>query len=103
MEKQEASLLIFLRRKGMTLIKTGGELKLKINPKTTDEIRTLLSNAKLDFDLVECRAMNDYLPRFFRSHTLERICAQQNNELNVQFSINYANEQSWSSENIEKM
>jgi hypothetical protein len=47
-------------------IKTGG-VKFKMTQKTTDEIRTLLSNAKLDFDSVENRALNEYLPKIFRS------------------------------------
>jgi hypothetical protein len=33
--------------------------------KTTDEIRTLLSNAKLDFRAVENKALNEYLPKIF--------------------------------------
>jgi hypothetical protein len=33
--------------------------------KTTEEIRTLLNQAKLDFDLVENKALNDYLPKIF--------------------------------------
>ena len=35
--------------------------------KTADEIRTLLSNAMLDFDSVENKALNDYLPKIFHS------------------------------------
>lgn len=35
--------------------------------KTTSEIRILLINAKLDFDSVENKALNDYLPRIFQS------------------------------------
>lgn len=35
--------------------------------KTTDEIRTLLNNAKLDFESVENKALNDYLPKIFNS------------------------------------
>ena len=43
--------------------------------KTTDEIRTLLNNAQLDFDLVENKALNDYLPKIFRSCPFnEDIC-----------------------------
>jgi hypothetical protein len=34
--------------------------------KTTTEIRTLLSNAKLDFESVENEALNAYLPRLFQ-------------------------------------
>ena len=33
--------------------------------KTTGEIRVLLSNAKLDFESVENKALNDYLPKIF--------------------------------------
>ena len=43
--------------------------------KTTDEIRTLLTNAELDFDSVENKALNDYLPKIFRSCPFnEEIC-----------------------------
>jgi hypothetical protein len=34
--------------------------------KTTDEIRTLLRNARRDFDSVENEALNAYLPRIFQ-------------------------------------
>jgi hypothetical protein len=33
--------------------------------KTTEEIRTLLNQAKLDFESVENKALNDYLPKIF--------------------------------------
>ena len=43
--------------------------------KTTNEIRTLLDNAKLDFELVENKALNDYLPKIFNSCPFtEEIC-----------------------------
>jgi hypothetical protein len=43
--------------------------------KSTGEIRTLLSNAKLDFELVENKALNDYLPKLFlRCPFTEDIC-----------------------------
>jgi hypothetical protein len=43
--------------------------------KTTDEIRTLLCNAELDFELVENRALNDYLPKIFHSCPFtEELC-----------------------------
>jgi hypothetical protein len=46
-----------------------------MNQKTTGEIRKLLSNAKLDFDSVENKALNDYLPKIFRSCPFtEDIC-----------------------------
>ena len=35
--------------------------------KTTDEIRALLSKAKIDFESVENQALNDYLPKIFLS------------------------------------
>lgn len=34
--------------------------------KTTDEIRTLLINARIDFESVENKALNDYLPKIFQ-------------------------------------
>jgi len=44
--------------------------------KTTSEIRTLLINANLDFDPVENKALNDYLPRIFQSCPFtEEICS----------------------------
>ena len=43
--------------------------------KTTDEIRMLLKNAKLDFDEVENRALNDYLPKILHSCPFtEEVC-----------------------------
>ena len=43
--------------------------------KTTDEIRVLLSNAKLDFETVENKALNDYLTKIFhRCPFTEEIC-----------------------------
>jgi len=35
--------------------------------KTTDEIRKLLSYARLDFESVVNKALNDYLPKIFHS------------------------------------
>jgi hypothetical protein len=35
--------------------------------KTTDDIRKLLSSAKLDFDSVQNEALNHYLPKIFHS------------------------------------
>ena len=35
--------------------------------KTTSEIRTLLKNAQLDFDSIENKALNEYLPKIFHS------------------------------------
>jgi hypothetical protein len=35
--------------------------------KTTDEIRNLLRNAKLDFESVQNKALNDYLPKIFQT------------------------------------
>ncbi len=43
--------------------------------KTTSEIRAILINAKLDFDSVENKALNDYLPRIFHSCPFtEELC-----------------------------
>jgi hypothetical protein len=41
--------------------------KKKMPRKTTDEIRKLLKNAKLDFDEVENIALNDYLSKILHS------------------------------------
>lgn len=38
----------------------------EVDPKTTDEIRALLSKAKLDFKSVENEALNAYLPKIFQ-------------------------------------
>ncbi len=63
--------------------------------KTTDEIRTLLNNAKLDFELVENKALNDYLPKIFHScpFTDEPCTTKQCVECAV--STNYANKQNF--------
>ena len=46
--------------------------------KTTDEIRALLRNAKLDFEAVENRALNEYLPKLFHSCPFtEDICTKE--------------------------
>jgi hypothetical protein len=38
----------------------------EVTQKTTDEIRALLSNTKLDFESVENEALNAYLPKIFQ-------------------------------------
>ncbi len=38
-----------------------------MSKKTTDEIRTLLSDAQMDFETVENAALNYYLPRILQS------------------------------------
>ena len=43
--------------------------------KTTDEIRGILTNAELDFESVENKALNYYLPKIFHSCPFtEEIC-----------------------------
>jgi hypothetical protein len=43
--------------------------------KTTDEIRALLSNAQLDFESIENKALNQYLSKIFHSCPFtEEIC-----------------------------
>ena len=43
--------------------------------KTTNEIRILLTNAKLDFDSVVNKALNDYLSKIFHSCPFtEELC-----------------------------
>jgi hypothetical protein len=43
------------------------ERQTKMTQKTTDEIRELLSNAKIDFEAIENKALNEYLPKIFHS------------------------------------
>jgi hypothetical protein len=38
-----------------------------LTQKTTDEIRKLLSEAKIDFEYAENKALNDYLPKIFQT------------------------------------
>ena len=46
--------------------------------KTTNEIRVLLKNAKLDFDSVVNNALNDYLARIFHSCPFtEEVCTSK--------------------------
>ena len=56
-----------------------------MSQKTTNEIRTLLSNAQLDFDQVVNKALNNYLPKLFHNCPLtEEICtAKQCQECEV--------------------
>jgi hypothetical protein len=53
--------------------------------KSTDEIRELLGNAKLDFESVMNKALNDYLPKIFHScpFTQEVCTANQCQECTV--------------------
>jgi|OpeIllAssembly_1097287.scaffolds.fasta_scaffold1041376_1 hypothetical protein len=45
--------------------------------KTTEEIRTLLGNLKLDFDSIENKLLNDYLQQMFPSCSIaEDICVK---------------------------
>ena len=46
--------------------------------KTTEEIRALLSNAKLDFATIENKALNDYLPKIFHNCPItEDLCTEK--------------------------
>lgn len=46
--------------------------------KTTDQIRTLLNDAKLDFESVENNALNAYLPKIFHSCPFsEDVCIRK--------------------------
>jgi xanthine dehydrogenase iron-sulfur cluster and FAD-binding subunit A len=46
--------------------------------KTTNEIRVLLKNAKLDFDSIVNMALNDYLARIFHSCPFtEEVCTSK--------------------------
>ena len=43
--------------------------------KTTTEIRKLILNADIDFEAVENKALNDYLPKIFQSCPLTKdVC-----------------------------
>ena len=43
--------------------------------KTTNEIRTLLNGAQLDFDQIMNKALNDYLPKLFQCCPFtEEVC-----------------------------
>ncbi len=43
--------------------------------KTTNEIRALITKAEIDFELVENKALNEYLPKIFHSCPFtEEIC-----------------------------
>jgi len=47
-------------------------------PKTTNEIRRLIKNANIDFEVVENKALNDYLPKIFQSCPLtEEVCTSK--------------------------
>ena len=52
--------------------------KVKMTQKTTDKIRELLSNANLNFESVENKALNDYLPKIFHNCPFtEDICTKK--------------------------
>ena len=49
-----------------------------VTQKTTSEIRALIINADIDFETVENKALNDYLPRIFHSCPItEEICTKK--------------------------
>jgi len=66
-----------------------------VTQKTTGEIRKLLGNANLDFELVENTALNDYLPKIFNScpFTEEPCTAKQCVDCPV--FVNQANKQNF--------
>ena len=46
--------------------------------KTTNEIRRLIENAEIDFETLENKALNDYLPKIFQSCPLtEDVCTSK--------------------------
>ena len=57
--------------------------------KTTNEIRTLLKNAKLDFDEVENKELNDYLSKILHSCPFTEDVCTTNNAVNVQSLKNF--------------
>jgi hypothetical protein len=69
--RSEASHTSFKSKRESVQIKTERAKLIK----TTAEIRTLLSNAKLDFETVENKALNEYLPKIFHICPFtEEIC-----------------------------
>jgi hypothetical protein len=64
-----------------------------MNQKTTGEIRELLSNAKLDFEEIENKALNEYLTKIFHScpFTQELCTTKQCVECEVFININKQN------------
>jgi hypothetical protein len=59
--------MLFLQVSPVCCNSVGGEGKAKMMQKSTDEIRKFIRNAKLDFDSVENKALNDYLPKIFNT------------------------------------
>jgi hypothetical protein len=62
-----------------------------LTQKSTEEIRRLISKAKLDFDSVENRALNAYLPRIFRSCPFNEDICTAKQCLECAVFTNYAN------------
>ncbi len=52
------------RREGF---KTSDEWQYNMTQKSTEEIRKILGDAKLDFESIENKALNDYLPKIFHT------------------------------------
>jgi hypothetical protein len=59
--------------------------------KTTNEIRTLIINADIDFELVENKALNDYLPKIFLSCPFTEDVCTTKQCVECEVFKNYAN------------
>jgi hypothetical protein len=72
--KRRLHSLLLKRKKEIYMLKQTTR-RVKVAQKTTNEIRRLLSSAKLDFESVQNQALNAYLPKIFHSCPLtEDIC-----------------------------
>ena len=61
-----------------TILRVKKEMHNAMMQKTTDEIRALLRDAKLDFQAVENKALNNYLPKIFHICPFtEDICTKE--------------------------
>ncbi len=61
--------------------------------KTTEEIRALLINADIDFEVVENRALNNYLPKIFHSCPFTNDICTTKQCIECEVSKNYAKKQ----------
>ena len=61
--------------------------------KTTGEIRELLIKANIDFELVENKALNDYLPKIFQSCPFTNDICTTKQCIECTVSKNYAKKQ----------
>ena len=76
MEEGEGKASYLLSRQKIERCKLKQEMRqIRMTQKTLEENRELLSNAKVDFESVEIRALNDFLPKIFQiCPFIEEIC-----------------------------